>query len=84
MNNRRAVSNARSDADFLRMLEERVAENRVETSHLSGSLLRELAAWLGVHPWKVLIPLAVVVSLGLAVVLRGWLLVLVSMLQGGF
>lgn len=70
---------------FLEMLEDRVSENtgREGWGRFNG-FVRYAAEWLGVHPWRVMGPVSVLVALGLAVVFRGWLVRLVEVLQAGW
>ena len=43
-----------------------------------------VAGWVGVEPWRVMIPLAVLMSLVAVVLLRSWVVGVVSLMQWGF
>lgn len=52
----------RPEADFLKQLEQKAnEERRVVASQLMPSWARGLAIWLSVNPWRVLIPIALIV-----------------------
>lgn len=72
------------EKQFLRLLEERAEEYKEHPRDAEGGAVKILSSWLGVHPWRVIVPAAILGGFGMAVLLRGWLLVLVSKLQGGF
>lgn len=72
------------EKQFLQLLEARAGEYKHHVEDSNWLVMRLLASWLGVHPWRVIVPIAILGGLVLAVLLRGWLLVLVSTLQKGF
>lgn len=79
-NNEKAL---KSD-EFLDLLEERAAEYRLDDNKPVGKSYKLLAEWLGVDPWRVIIPLAVLSGVGMVLLLRGWAIQGVSLLQYGF
>ena len=69
---------------FLDLLEGRAAEYRSFATQSGGWGHKLLAEWLGVEPWRVIVPLAIVAGMGMVLLLRGWAVKGVSMLQYGF
>jgi len=74
------------DEDFLKALEKRADE----TSHLAGDWgssekwVRYLSGWLGVHPWRLLVPVSVILAGVLMFLGRASSVKLVGWLQGLF
>jgi len=73
-----------SKSQFLEVLEERAAEYKESDSRPVGKGYKLMAEWLGVEPWRVIVPLAVLAGLGMVLLLRGWAVKGVSILQYGF
>ena len=73
-----------SPANFLDTLEQRVQENKSAQTQSPGIIYKLLAEHLGVAPWRLLIPLAFIIGFLAVVILRGWAVRGVSLLQWGF
>ncbi len=74
------------EKDFLDLLDKRAVENRTDVNKW-GKLtpwIRRSAYVIGVNPWKVIVPVSIILSLGAAVWLRGGWVSLASWLQGMF
>ena len=73
-----------NEKDFIKLLEQRATENQdnkpFQSSYLHHMLLQHLA-W---YPWKVFLPLALIISFGLVIVFQSWAVKGVSWLQWGF
>ena len=71
---------------FLKLLDQRADEYRTTSrDRLTEHPWYKLAAgWLGVSPWRVIIPVAFATSVFLMLIFRGWAIKGVSWLQWGF
>jgi hypothetical protein len=69
---------------FLEALEERATEYRNVGSNPMGRDYKFLAERLGAEPWRVIVPLAFGVGVAVVLLLKGWAVKGVTLLQYGF
>lgn len=75
----------KSEHDFLQLLEERASqEKKIVQSGILPSWAASFGEWLGVNPWRLLVPSAVVIYLLLRVVGGETTREVVLALFGGF
>jgi hypothetical protein len=75
----------KSEGEFLRLLEQRAREEKaIVASGILPSWAAQLGEWLGVNPWRMLIPLSIASYLVIRAVLGEVVVELVLALFGGF
>jgi ElaB/YqjD/DUF883 family membrane-anchored ribosome-binding protein len=77
---------AKNDQDqFLDQLETKVTERKdTQMVNQNSQWFKVMEEYLLVSPWKVILPIAIIIGLCLVLVFRGWAIKGVSWLQWGF
>lgn len=78
------MKKAEADNTLIKKLEQRTAEYQTQPIESDQGIPRLLGEWLMMAPWRIIVPLALAVSLGLVLLLKGLVLRGVSLLQWGF
>lgn len=73
-----------NNTQFLQVLEERAAEYRTKGDDVDRWWYKLIAEGLGTEPWRIILPLALLMGMGMVFLLRGWAVKGVSILQWGF
>lgn len=75
----------KSEGQFLQLLEQRAREEKaIVASGILPSWAAQLGEWLGINPWRMLVPLSIAVYLVMRVFLGEVVVELVLALFGGF
>jgi hypothetical protein len=70
--------------DFISELEQRAGVEEESGKGWLERMIRRMAGWVGVEPWRVMVPISILVAIGALVLLRSWVVGVVSLLQWGF
>lgn len=71
-------------SSFEELLEDRVSEYKTDVSLNERSLYRVLGEFLGFYPLRLIVPIAVLAGLLTVLLLKGWAVKGVNVLQWGF
>ena len=75
----------KQEAQFLYQLEARVSQNKdlLNINHVPD-WLKVISTYLLASPWKIILPLAIMIALFLVILFQTWSIKSVSLLQRGF